>query len=174
MSPVLSAEVREEIRAIASRYPRGEAALLPVLHLLQRLSGAITPVEERQAAEALGLDPIRVREVVTFHTMFRTRRAGTHVIEVCINLSCTMAGSEALVARLREVLGIDPGETTADGKFTLVTAECLGNCDRAPCLTVDGEDHGPVDAAAIDGVLAALRREEGLGEGNASRERGKS
>ncbi len=174
MSPVLSAEVREEIRAIMSRYPRGEAALLPVLHLLQRLTGAITPVEERQAAEALGIDPIRVREVVTFHTMFRTRRAGTHVIQVCINLSCTMAGSASVLDRLREGLGIGPGETTADGKFTLVTAECLGNCDRAPCLTVDGEEHGPVDADAIDGILAALRREEGLGGQNTSPERGKS
>jgi len=174
MSPVLSAEVREEIRAIASRYPLGEAALLPVLHLLQRLTGAITSVEERQAAEALGIDPIRVREVVTFHTMFRTRRAGTHVIQVCINLSCTMAGSASVLDRLREGLGIGPGETTADGKFTLVTAECLGNCDRAPCLTVDGEEHGPVDVDAIDGILAALRREEGLGEQNTSPERGKS
>ncbi len=174
MNPVLSAEVREEIRAIASRYPRGEAALLPVLHLLQRLSGAITPVEERQAAEALGLDPVRVREVVTFHTMFRTRPAGAHIIEVCINLSCTMAGSEAVLDRLREALGIGPGETTADGKFTLVTAECLGNCDRAPCLTIDGEDHGPVDPDAIDALLAASGREKGYGEGNASGERGKS
>lgn len=174
MSKVLSSEVREEIRAIASRYPRAEAALLPVLHLLQRRAGAITPVEEQQAAEALGLDPIRVREVVTFHTMFRARPVGTHLIELCVNLSCTMAGSEAVLSRLREGLGIGPGETTADGNFTLVTAECLGNCDRAPCLTVDGEDHGPVYAGEIDRLLAALRREESVGEGSRSRGRGKS
>lgn len=172
MSPSLSAEVRDKIRAIAARYPRKEAALLPVLHLLQRLSGVITPVEEGQAAEALGLDPVRVREVVTFHTMFRARRAGTHIIQVCINLSCAMAGSEAILDRLREGLGIGPGETTADGKFTLLTVECLGNCDRAPCITVDGEEHGPVGPDAIDGLLTALRREEGFGEGKASPKRG--
>jgi NADH-quinone oxidoreductase subunit E len=174
MNSVLSAEVREAIRGIAARYPHKEAALLPVLHLLQRLSGAVTPVEEEQAAQALGIDPIRVREVVTFHTMFRTRRAGTHVIQVCINLSCSMAGSEAVLDRLRAGLGIGPGETTADGKFTLVTVECLGNCDRAPCLTVDGDEHGPVDADAIDGLLAAVCREDGLGAGNTSGERRKS
>ena len=157
MSPALSVEVLDEIRGIAARYPRKDAALLPVLHLLQSRSGAITPVEEAQAAAALGMDPIRVREVVSFHTMFRTKRAGRHVIEVCVNLSCTMAGSEAVLDRLREGLGIGPGETTADGKFTLVTVECLGNCDRAPCLTVDGEERGPVDAAAIDGLLPALK-----------------
>jgi NADH:ubiquinone oxidoreductase subunit E len=174
MSPTLSADVLEAIRGITARYPRREAALIPVLHFLQRLTGAITPVEEEQAAGALGLDPIRVREVVTFHTMFRTQRAGTHVIQVCINLSCTIAGSASVLDRLREGLNIGPGETTADGKFTLVTAECLGNCDRAPCLMVDGEDYGPVDTEAIDGLLATLSREDGLGAGNASRERGKS
>jgi NADH-quinone oxidoreductase subunit E len=173
MIPVLSAEVREEIRAIASRYPRREAALLPVLHLLQRLSGAITPVEEHQAADALGLDPIRVREAVTFYSMFRTRRAGAHVIRVCINLSCAMAGAEAVLRRIRERLGIGPGETTADGRFTVVTAECLGNCDRAPCLMVDGEDHGPVDTEGIDGLLKAYEEDGDLRAGDALRDRGK-
>ncbi len=156
MNPTKAVEVREKIQAIAARYPRKEAALLPVLHVLQGLSGAITPVEEAQAAEALGIDPVRVREVVTFHTMFRTRPAGTHLVQVCVNLSCAMAGSDPVLARLRERLGIAPGETTADGKFTLAAVECLGNCDRAPCVTIDGEEHGPVDAAAIDGLLAAL------------------
>lgn len=156
MNSALSAEVRERIRAMAARYPHKEAALLPVLHLLQDLSGAITPVEEGLAAEALGLDPVRVREVVTFHTMFRARRAGTHHIQVCINLSCAIAGSAPVLARLRERLSIGPGETTADGMFTLTTVECLGNCDRAPCVTIDGEEHGSVDPAAIDGLLSSL------------------
>ncbi len=160
MNPNLTAEVREKIRAIAARYPRKEAALLPVLRLLQDLSGALTPVEEAQAAEALGIDPIRVREVVTFHTMFRTRPAGTHLVQVCVNLSCAMAGSDPVLARLRERLGIAPGGTTADGKFTLAAVECLGNCDRAPCVTIDGEEHGPVDAAAIDALLAAFGKGE--------------
>lgn len=173
MNSALAAKVREEIDGIAARYPRGEAALLPVLHLLQGLSGAITPDEEALAAEALGLDPIRVREAVTFYTMLRTRRAGTHIIRVCINLSCTMAGSASVLERLREALGIGPGETTADGAFTLVTAECLGNCDRAPCLQIDGEDYGPVDDAAILGILTALRSNEGLGTGKVPGERGK-
>ncbi len=159
MNPVLPAEVRERIRGIAARYPHKEAALLPVLRFLQDLSGAITPVEEGQAAEALGLDPVRVREVVTFHTMFRNRMVGAHHIQVCINLSCAMAGSASILVRLRERLGIGPGETTADGKFTLAAVECLGNCDRAPCVTVDGEEHGPFDPAAIDGLLSSLEGE---------------
>ncbi len=174
MSTLLAAQVREEINAIAARYPRKEAALLPVLHLLQGLSGAITPAEEALAAEALGLEPIRVREVVTFYTMLMKRPAGTHIIRVCINLSCTMAGSDAVLGRLREALGIGPGETTADGTFTLVTAECLGNCDRAPCLQVDGEDHGPVDADTVMGFLAGLKPNAGFGAGSGPGERGDS
>jgi NADH-quinone oxidoreductase subunit E len=156
MSAVPAAGLREAVRAIVARYPSRGAALLPVLHLLQVGSGAITPAEEALAAEELGVAPIRIREAVTFYEMLRTRPAGRHVIRLCVNLSCTMAGAEDVLSRFQERLGIGPGETTADGRFTLVTAQCLGNCDKAPCLQVDGEDRGPVGPEAVDGLLASL------------------
>lgn len=156
MTAVPDAGLRRAVRAIAARYPRAEAALLPVLHLLQGSSGAINPAAEALAAEELGLDPVRVRETVTFYEMLRTRPAGTHLLRVCVNLSCDMAGAEDLLGRIRERLGIGPGETTSDGRYTLIASECLGNCDKAPCLQVDGEDHGPVTADVLDGILAAF------------------
>ena len=156
MSAAPGQGIREAIRAVAARYPRREAALLPVLHLLQGRSGAITPVEEALAAGELGLDPIRIREAVTFYEMLRMRPAGTHILRVCVNLSCTMAGAEDVLGFIRERLGIGPGETTVDGRITLITSECLGNCGKAPCLQVDGEDHGPVGAREADVILAAL------------------
>ncbi|MCK7484021.1 MAG: NAD(P)H-dependent oxidoreductase subunit E [Candidatus Moduliflexus flocculans] len=106
----------------------------------------MAPEAEVWAAGKLGLAPIRVREVVTYYTMFRAPSGGRTVIEVCRNLSCTLAGSEDLVGFLRERLGLSPGsDTTADGRVTLVTVECLGNRDHSPCLQVDGVDHGPHD-----------------------------
>jgi NADH-quinone oxidoreductase subunit E len=154
MSYAPSAEALERIdRAIAS-YPERSAALLPVLLIVQKESGCVMPEAERWVAGKLGIPPIRVREVLTFYTMFRREPAGRTIIQVCRNLSCTLAGAEDILAVLRRELGLGQGEggTTADGAVTLVTVECLGNCDHAPCLQVDGVDRGPVTqetAAAI-------------------------
>jgi NADH-quinone oxidoreductase subunit E len=103
--------------------------------------------------------PIRVREVVTFYTMFRRRPAGQTVIQVCRNLSCTLAGAEGIVAALRRELGLGPGDgdMASDGSVTLVTVECLGNCDRAPCLQVDGVDRGPVTPEEALAILREIR-----------------
>ncbi len=153
MSAAVSPEILDEIRTIVARYPRREAALLPVLRVLQRASGGISPAEERAAAEILGVGPVRVREAVSFYSMFISGRAGEHVIRLCMSLSCTMAGSGALLERLKERLRIEPGGTTADGRFTLQTVECLGNCDRAPCLMIDDDDHERVTVARLDEIL---------------------
>jgi len=153
MSHGFAPRVLDEVRAVASRFPRKEAALLPVLRVLQRIKGALGPAEEELAAELLGLEPIRVREAVTYYTLFRQKPAGRHIIQICINLSCSMAGAGKSLAGLQIRLGIKPGETTPDGRFTLLTVECLGNCDRAPCLMVDEDDHGRVHEEQLDEIL---------------------
>jgi len=144
-------------RAVGS-YPEPAAALLPVLRLIQEESGWITPDAERWAADRLGLAPVRVREVVTFYGQLRRRPAGRTVIEVCRNLSCTLAGAEAVIEALRRELELTDGqETTADGAVTLVTVECLGHCDHGPCLQVDGSDRGPVTAESAVSLVKELR-----------------
>jgi NADH-quinone oxidoreductase subunit E len=153
MSHGFAPVVLDEVRAVAARYPRREAALLPVLRVLQKISGALGRAEEELAAELLGLEPVRIREVVTFYSLFRQKPAGRHIIQVCINLSCSMAGAERSFAGLQTKLGIGPGETTPDGRFTLLTVECLGNCDQAPCLIVDDDDHGRVREEQLDEIL---------------------
>lgn len=153
MSHGFAPRVLDEVCAVASRFPRKEAALLPVLRVLQRITGALGPAEEELAAELLGLEPIRVREAVTYYTLFRQKPAGRHIIQICINLSCSMAGAGKSLAGLQTRLGIKPGETTPDGRFTLLTVECLGNCDRAPCLMVDEDDHGRVHEEQLDEIL---------------------
>jgi len=153
MSHGFAPRVLDEVRAVASRFPRKEAALLPVLRVLQRVSGALGPAEEEMAAELLGLEPVRVREVVRFYSLFRQKPSGRHIIRVCINLSCSMAGAGTSLAGLQTRLGIKPGETTSDGRFTLLTGECLGNCDQAPCLMVDTDDHGRFQEEHLDEIL---------------------
>lgn len=157
MTKTLSHALLEALKEVAGRYPRKQAALLPVLHLVQKELGAITPDAERDVAEYLDLAPIRVHEAVTFYSLFLRRPIGRFHIQVCRNLSCSMLGAAALISRLAEKLGIGPGETTHDGMFSLSTVECLGLCDRAPCLLVNDEVHGDLDPAALDDLIEKLR-----------------
>ncbi|HUU38232.1 MAG TPA: NADH-quinone oxidoreductase subunit NuoE [Candidatus Desulfaltia sp.] len=157
MSPEYSAALRQKIDEVIARYPKKEAALLPVLHLVQGEVGCIREAEERFVAQFLGLKPIKVREVVTFYTMFLRRPIGRYHLQVCSNLSCTLLGAESLLDYLQEKLGIGVGETTADGRFTLSTVECLGACEQAPCLMVNFDYQGQLDREKIDGILEGLR-----------------
>jgi NADH-quinone oxidoreductase subunit E len=155
MSYAPSAARIERIDRIIAAYPERSAAILPVLHAVQEEAGWISVEAEAWVAAKLGVQPIRIREVLSFYTMFRRGPAGRTVIQVCRNLSCTMAGAEDLIAFLREALAIGADGTSPDGKYTLITAECLGNCDNAPCLQVDGVDRGRVNLE----TAAALVRE---------------
>jgi NADH:ubiquinone oxidoreductase subunit E len=159
MSYAPAAAVLERIEKAIAAYPERSAALLPVLHLIQGELGFIPPEAETWAAAKLGLSPVRVREVLTFYTMFRRRPAGRTVIQVCRNLSCTLAGAERIIAALRRELGLGPGDgdTTADGAVTLVEVECLGNCDHAPCLQVDGVDRGPMTEETAVEIVREVR-----------------
>jgi len=156
MSPELSAVLRRKIDEIAARYPKREAALLPILHLVQREVGFISSDEERFVAQALGLKPIKVREVVTFYTMLLRRPVGKYHLQVCSNLSCSLLGAGPLLDYLKQKLGIEVGETTADGRFTLSTVECLGGCEQAPCMMVNSDYHGFLDRDKIDRILEGL------------------
>ncbi|MBN2409289.1 MAG: NADH-quinone oxidoreductase subunit NuoE, partial [Candidatus Aminicenantes bacterium] len=139
-----------------ARYPKKEAALLPVLHLVQREVGFIGQEEERFVAQIMGLKPIKVREVVTFYTMFLRRPIGRYHLQVCSNLSCRLLGAGVWLEYLKERLGIGVGETTADGRFTLSTVECLGACEQAPSMMVNFDYHGHLDKEKIEKILEGL------------------
>jgi len=151
-SPAALTKIEETVL----RYPETSAALVPVLRIIQGESGFISRDAEAWVAARLAVHPIRVREVLSFYTMLRSEPAGGTVIQVCRNISCTLAGAEDILQCFAEKLGIGPGETTADGAISLVTAECLGNCDHAPCLQVDGVDHGPATRESVAALLEEL------------------
>ena len=157
MSPEHTAALRQKIDETIARYPKKEAALLPVLRLVQQEAGCIQEEQERVVAQALGLKPIKIREVVTFYSMFLRRPIGRYHLQICTNLSCSLLGAESLVDYLKKKLGIGVGETTVDGRFTLSTVECLGACEQAPCLMVNFDYHGQLDRDKIDKILEGLK-----------------
>ncbi len=156
MSPEYSADLRKKIDEVVARYPKKQAALLPVLHLVQNEVGRISPSEELFVAGLLELRPMRVREVVSFYTMISSRPLGRYHIQVCSNLSCTLLGAGTFLEYLEKKLGIRVGETSTDGKFTLSTVECLGACELAPCLMINFDYYGQLDKARIDEILESL------------------
>jgi NADH-quinone oxidoreductase E subunit len=160
MSYAPSAATMKKIEGMIAPYPQRSAALLPVLRAIQEESGCVSPEAEAWVAAKLGIPPIRVREVISFYTMFRRKPAGITTIQVCRNLSCTLAGAEDILGFLKEKLNVGPDGTTSDGRITLETVECLGNCDHAPCLQVDGVDHGPVTRDGVVVLLEELRANE--------------
>lgn len=156
MSPDFSDQTKKKVQEVISRYPKKEAALLPVLHLTQREFGKISKEEEALVANLLDIKPIQVREAVTFYSMIHQEEMGKYHIQVCRNLSCTLKGSETLIEYLKEKLKIAPGETTSDRKFSLSTVECLGACELAPCMMVNFDYYGNLDKKKIDHILDNL------------------
>jgi len=128
----LSEEFKEKAEHLCAKYPRRDAALIPLLLELQKEKGFVAEEAMDELARFLELPYARVKSVVTFYTMFNREPAGKYHLQVCRNISCHMAGAENLLAHLKKKLDIPEGGTTKDGLFTLSTVECLGACGTAP------------------------------------------
>jgi NADH-quinone oxidoreductase subunit E len=153
---------------IRSRYPTSRAALLGVLHLVQERDGHVSDAAAEAVAELLSIPAEDVLGVVTFYEMFRREPEGAHVLHVCTNVSCLLCGSDLVLATLRERLGIGPGETTPDGRFTIHEAECLGSCGTAPMLSAHGVYHERLTPGAVNALIDALEaRAPGTRDGGA-------
>ena len=157
MSREFTPGLKERIEAVLAHYPNKQAGLLPVLRLVQSEKGFISAEDERIVAALLGLRPIKVREVVTFYTLFARKPLGKFHIQVCSNLSCSLAGGERILEHLKARLGLRIGQTTPDGKYTLTEVECLGACEQAPCMMVNFDYYGNLDPEKIDQILEGLK-----------------
>jgi len=126
-----------------ARYPpdQRKSAILFALYLAQRQQGYITGAAMRHVAGQIGCTAAEVEDVVSYYTMFYTKPVGKYVLNVCRTLSCALLGAERLTESLCEALGIEPGQTTPDGEFTVIEVECLGACDRAPVVMVNDDWH---------------------------------
>jgi NADH-quinone oxidoreductase subunit E len=149
--------LKKRIEGVLAHYPNKQAGLLPVLRLVQSEKGFVSAEDERIVAALLGLRPIKVREVVTFYTLFARKPLGKFHIQVCSNLSCSLAGGERILEHLKARLGLRIGQTTPDGKYTLTEVECLGACEQAPCMMVNFDYYGNLDPEKIDQILEGLK-----------------
>ena len=152
-----SAEQLLEVRRLQRLYPDQRGALLPVLHMAQETFGWISLEAEEYVAGLFDLSPAHVHEVVTFYTLYFQQPKGRHVVAVCHNLSCYLAGSRDILAHVKQRLGIDVGETTDDGRVTLQSVECLCACEAAPMMQVDDRYELSLTPEKVDRILEGLR-----------------
>ncbi len=156
---MISEEAKQRMRDLAARYPVARSAVMPALHMVQQAEGYITAEGLQAVAEALNMTTDDVESVATFYTMYYQHPKGKKVIKVCNSISCYLRNCDALVEHFQQRLGIKPGETTPDGKYTLMTVECLASCTTAPALQVNDEFFENVTPESADALLAKLDHE---------------
>lgn len=150
---MISEQAKEKMRSLVARYPVARSAVLPALYVAQEEEGYITDAGLQAVAEAIGLTVDDVESVATFYTMYNQQPLGKRVIRVCTSISCYLRGCDKLVEHLEARLGIKRGETTPDGNYTLLTAECLASCGTAPVMQINGEFVENVSLEKADAVL---------------------
>jgi len=153
---VFDREMEKSVAGLLQRYPTTQAALLPLLWLCQERWGWISPGVMKAVAERLGLAPAYVEGVVTFYTMYQRRPPGRYLLQVCTTLSCQLCGTGELVEHLKEKLGIDFGQTTTDGRFTLLDVQCLGACGEGPVVQINDDYYTRLDIQQLDQLLDRL------------------
>lgn len=140
------------------KYPARDAVLLPALWLAQEQFGTLTDAVLEYVASRLDLSPVKVFAVSEFYTMYKRQAVGAFHLQLCRNLACSLMGSEKLQAFIEEKAGVKPGETSADGVFSLELVECLGSCGTAPVLRINDTYFESVTMDQVERILESCRR----------------
>src|SRR5262245_51664241 len=156
MTVQLSSESQKTIQRLLARYPTRRAVMLPALHLATQEFPYIDDAVCQAIADLLQVPMVDVKGVATFYTMFPTERHGKYLIQLCVNLPCSLGGARRLLRYLAKRLGIAAGETTRDGRFTLRGMECLAACDKAPMMYINEEQYDCLTEAQLEQILGQL------------------
>jgi len=156
---MLTGEEKREIAAEFQHYEQKRAACIEALKIVQRHRGWVSDENLKEIAEFLEMTPDELEGVATFYNLIFRRPVGKHLILVCNSVSCWILGYDRIREHLTARLGINLGETSADGQFTLLPIVCLGTCDHAPALMIDNELYGDLNPEKIDEILDPYRRE---------------
>ena len=151
---LISAKTRERLDRLFERFPRKPDALLTALYIVQEgCDNCLPPEVLDELAAIMEMPKSIIYEVVTFYHLYSTEPRGKNIILICQNLCCYLRGSDEIYQTVFEEIGIRPGETTEDGRFTLETAECLAACERAPAMMVNEKTFGPVNPEQVKEIL---------------------
>ena len=158
VQPMLSEEIRDQIRGLFPRYPSKRAVTLPALHMVQEHFRCVPVRAMAEIAELLEISSAEVHDTMSFYGFFTQAPTGDVRVWVCRSISCSLRGGDQMLEHACHKLGVEPGGTSADGKVTVELAECLGICDHAPAaLADDGRIFGPLDEHGVDSMLDELR-----------------
>ena len=147
----------EEVQEIKAQYPDWRSATLPALRLAQEKHGYLSPDALRECAAALGTTPAFCESVASFYDMYHLKPVGRHLVEVCTNVSCALAGAQQVLEGLERELGVRAGETTEDGEVTLRTIECLGGCGWATIVAIDERYRMHVKPEDVESIVQDVR-----------------
>ena len=153
---MLSETACRQIQILMDKYPQKRSALIPALRLAQKEAGYISHELVCEIARLFSLTPNEVNEVASFYTMFYKKPVGKYVIQVCTNISCLICNAEGIMEHLTQRLGIRPGETTGDKKFTLMEVECLGSCGTSPVVQINDRYYEDLTPEKVDRILESL------------------
>ena len=146
----------DKIEALKSRYPSPKALSLPCLWMAQYQEGIISLDAIERISELIDIPPMEIYRVATFYTMFNLEPVGKYHIQLCKTLSCALCGKAEMLEHLKNRLGLSPGESSEDGKFTLTQVECLGSCGTAPVMQINDRYYENLTPEKIDAVLDSL------------------
>jgi NADH-quinone oxidoreductase subunit E len=153
---MLSESACRQIQALMGKYPRKRSALIPSLQIVQKEAGYLTPDAMLEIAKLFELSPNEVHEVASFYTMLFKKPVGKYVIQVCTNISCMLCDAEKILSHLVGKLGIQPGETSPDRKYTLLEVECLGSCGTSPVIQINEKYYEDLTLEKLDLILDSL------------------
>lgn len=154
---MLPETIRTKIEELKPRYPTAKALTLPALYLAQEHFHWVSEETMKEIAELLQVSYSHVYGVASFYTMFNKKPVGKYHLQICTNVSCQILGAEKLSSHIAGKLGIHPGETTPDGKFTLTEVECLGSCGTAPVMQLNDDYLEGLTIEKLDRILAELK-----------------
>jgi len=145
-----------QIQTLMDKYPRKRSALIPALQLAQKETGYLSKETICEVARMFDLTPNEVNEVASFYTMLYQKPVGKYVIQVCTNISCLLCSAEQIMEHLCRRLGIRPGETSSDKKYTLLEVECLGSCGTSPVVQINDTYYEDLTPEKLDTILDGL------------------
>lgn len=156
-APLFHGDYRARFEKILSRYPTKQAALLPTLGLAQEVRGHVSPESMDRVAELLELSPAYVRGVATFYTMYNKAPVGRYLVQVCTNVSCNLCGADEVLEAFFRYTDTEMGETSEDGYFTIIEAECLAACGFPTCVQINSRYYENVTPADVPKIIERLR-----------------